>query len=77
MALQDLHESEDPNTMRGSKDRDEVIKEGRGPRDLGEEKKKDLKDNEQLVDDGKHGTTGLQRNASANRVNHRGGRNRE
>lgn len=71
--LQDLHEAEDGDAVLTSKDRDKVIEEPGRPRDLREEEEDALEDDEEMVDDGKHGTTGLKRNTMiSNIVSHIG-----
>lgn len=63
---QDLKEAEDANTVVAAKDGDEVVKEPSGPGELGQEEKNALEDDEDVVDDRKHGTTGLKRHTMAN-----------
>lgn len=60
--LQDLHEAEDSDTVFTSENGDKVVKEPCGPRDFGEEEEDALEDDEEMVDDREHVTTGLKRN---------------
>lgn len=59
--LQDLHEAEDGDTVVLAEDRDEIVKEPRWPGDFGEDEEDALEDDEEVVDDRKHGATRLER----------------
>lgn len=56
-----MEEPKDGDTVLATEDGEVVVEEPRGPRDLSEDKDDALEDDEEVVDDRKHGTTGLKR----------------
>lgn len=66
MSSQDLEETKDADTVVAAKDGDEVVKEPSGPGELGQKEKDALEDDEDVVDNRKHGATGLKRHTVSN-----------